>query len=105
MGECAEVGGHPITLPEDVDASVNVLAGVLCGTSEARMRWRPRMRRVRVGDCPLVLCEPPRLVGEWQETATPRGVRAIFFDQAGRPRGFVLIGNRAEEAEHWFSRL
>lgn len=104
IGECAEMDGRLFDLPDDIDVSARVLALVLEG-QPARMTWRPKMRRPRFGQCPVVLCEPPALAGEWHEKATARGVRALFHDMRGDLRGFVLTGETADDADRLFRRI
>lgn len=104
LGECAEVGGRLLALPEDIEAACRVLADHLLG-GNAQVRWTPRMQQLQLEACPVVLCEPPSISGEWYESATPRGVKAFFHDHAGDLRGFVLVGDTADEAEQCFKRL
>lgn len=104
LGECAEFEGRLFALPDDIEQSALVLAGVLAGKA-ARMRWQPRVRDLRFPGCPALLCEPPAVAGEWQERADARGVSAQFIDVAGSLRGFVLLGDAVASREHWLARL
>ncbi len=104
LGECAEFNGRLFALPDDVEQSALVLAGVLEG-KPARMRWQPRVRDPRLPGCPALLCEPPAVAGEWQERADARGVSAQFIDVAGDLRGFVLLGAAVESRDRLLARL
>ncbi len=104
VGECAELGGRLFVLHEDIEAAARVLAGVLTGT-QARMSWQPRLQRLQLECCPTVVCEPPPVAGEWQESATPRGVRALFHDRRGTLRGFALVGESVSEAARFFGAI
>lgn len=104
LGECAELAGRVFTLSEDMDTASRVVAEVLCG-GRARMSWRPWLHRLQIDACPTVLCDPPPVSGEWQETATRRGVKAFFHDRHGDLAGFVLVGDMVGQAERYFSRL
>lgn len=104
LGECAEFEGRLFALPDDIEQSAAVLAGVLAG-KPVRMRWQPRVRDPRFPGCLAFLCEPPAVAGEWQERADARGVSAQFVDQQGRLRGFVLLGDAVAARERLLARL
>lgn len=97
LGGCAEFEGRVFELGEDIDAGAQVLADVLAGHG-ARMRWKARVRRLNLECCAVALCEPPPVAGEWHESATARGVRALFHDRAGALRGFALVGDPVGES-------
>jgi rubredoxin-NAD+ reductase len=104
VGECVELGGRLFTLSEDIEAAARVLAAVLTGAG-ARIGWQPRMQRLQLECCPAVLCEPPPIAGEWQESATRKGVRAVFHDRRGALRGFALVGEPIGEAARLYGQL
>jgi len=104
LGECAELDGRLFALQDDIEAAARVLADVL-GGGRSRLRWQPRLRRMQIESCPVVICEPPPLGGEWQETANARGVRALFHDAGGNLRGFALLGDRAVNAERLLAQV
>ena len=104
LGECAEMTGHAFRLADDIEAGARVLATVLAG-GHASMHWPSRLQRLQLECCPTVLCEPPPGAGEWQETATRRGVQALFHDRRGGLRGFALIGDAVSEAARLHARL
>lgn len=104
IGECVELGGRFFSLPEDIEASCRILADNLCGGS-ARVSWKPRLHRLQLEACPVVLCEPPPVAGEWLETATPHGVKACFHDRSGDLRGFALVGDTVDQAEAFLKRV
>ncbi|MBL8446108.1 MAG: FAD-dependent oxidoreductase [Zoogloeaceae bacterium] len=91
VGECAEVQGRVVSLMADIEASSQHLAAILAGRP-ARLPNHPRIDALALPDCPLVLCAPPSVPGEWQERADREGVRATFTDDRGRLRGFALLG-------------
>lgn len=104
LGECAEVAGRPLSLPADIEASAQVLAQVLVGRS-ATLTWQSRMRELHLHAIRVILCEPPPVAGEWHETATARGVRALFMDTHGALRGFVLMGDGVADGEKLYASL
>ncbi len=104
VGRCAELGGKLFEAPDDIESGARIVAERLAG-APAAMRWRPRLHRLQVEACPIVLCEPPPVSGEWQETATPKGVRAFFHDRHGDCRGFALVGDTVDQAEAEFRRV
>jgi len=104
LGECAELSGRLFALGEDIEVAARVLAAVLGGTG-SRMSWQPRLQRVQLECCPAVLCEPPPIAGEWHESATNKGVRALFHDRRGALRGFTLVGEPVSDAARLFGLL
>lgn len=104
LGECAELDGRRFTLSDDIDAGARILVGVLTG-GHGLLRWQVRSLRLQLECCPTVLCEPPPLAGEWHESATARGVRALFHDLGGRLRGFVLVGEAVGDAHQLLSHI
>jgi rubredoxin-NAD+ reductase len=63
------------------------------------------MQRLQLECCHAVLCEPPPITGEWQESATRKGVRALFHDRRGALRGFALVGEPVSDAARLFGLL
>lgn len=104
LGECAEFEGRTIDLPEDIDQAAKVLASVL-GGQPGRMVWRPTLRRARLAGCPVLICEPPNVAGEWHERATRQGLTAEFHDRAGELRGFALMGSASGDSERLLRRM
>jgi rubredoxin---NAD+ reductase len=104
LGECAEIAGRRFVRHEDIEAASIVLASVLCGRHGV-MSWRSRLHHLQIEACRVVMCEPPAVSGEWQETATPHGVTALFHDLRGDLRGFILVGDASHQAVHFFARL
>lgn len=105
IGECAELDRRTFRLVEDIDAGVQTLTGILTGNRGPRLRWQPRLQRLQVEDCALVLCEPPPLTGEWQESATAQGVESLFHDRHARLRGFALAGKKVQEAARLLAQV
>jgi len=104
FGECAEFERRTFRLAEDIEAGASVLAAILTGR-QAQMRWQPRLRRLQIGHCPAVLCEPPPVAGEWHERRTARGARSVFNDRQGYLRGFALAGETVQEADRLLGRV
>ncbi len=104
VGECAEMQGRVINLPEDIEASSKYLAAILCGRP-ARWPGQPRVEALNLPDCPLVLCAPPKVPGEWQERADRDGVRATFTDDRGRLRGFAILGAAVSERDRLLAEV
>ncbi len=95
LGACAEFAGRTLGRAADVEECARIVADRLCG-GEAVFRDLPRPRRIKLDACPLQICEPPPIAGEWLETADATGVEALFHDSSGNLRGYVLIGDQAE---------
>ena len=104
LGECAELIGRGFNTQEDIESAASVLATNLSGGA-ARMHWTPRVQRLQIESCPTVLCDPPPVAGEWQETATVSGVKGLFHDRRGALRGFALVGSAVDEADRLLGRL
>lgn len=104
LGACTQLRNRRIRLGDDIDALARVLAEHLVGRG-GRSKWQPRMQRLHLEDCLLLLCEPPPIPGEWVETARPTGVKAVFHDRAGRLRGFALVGDTLDEADRLYRQL
>lgn len=98
VGECAEVQGRVLSLPADIEAAAQGLGAVLAGRS-SNLHWQPRIQSLNLPGCPVVLCEPPAVAGEWHERADRGGVQALFTDFNGALRGFALIGTAVAERE------
>jgi len=98
VGECAEVQGRVLSLPADIEAAAHSLAAVLA-SRPAKLQWQPRIQSLRLPGCPVVLCEPPAVAGEWHERADRSGVQALFTDDRGVLRGFALLGKAVAERD------
>jgi rubredoxin-NAD+ reductase len=98
LGACAEFAGRALCHAGDIEEAARVVADRLCG-GEAVFRDVPRPRRLTIEACPMVLCEPPPVAGEWVEAADVGGVEALFHDTAGGLRGYVLIGDKLGRAD------
>lgn len=104
LGACAELDGRLFALGDDIEHAAHVLADVLGGRG-ARMRWKARALHLNLECCAAAICEPPPVAGEWHESATARGVRALFHDRAGALRGFALVGDPVGETDRLLSRV
>ena len=98
LGACAELAGRTLAHGEDLAKAACVVADRLCG-GEAVFREMAKPRTLSIEACPMVVCEPPRVSGEWAETAGAGGVEALFHDADGALRGYVLIGDRVGRAD------
>lgn len=98
LGACAEFAGRTLGRTADIDECARIVVDRLCG-GETVFRDLPRPRRIMLDACPLLICEPPGIAGEWLETADTAGVEALFHDNSGNLRGYVLIGDRLDRAD------
>ena len=99
LGDCAEVEGLllPFVLP--LMAGARALAATLAGEEKA-VNYPAMPVVVKTPACPAVVCPPPLgAVGEWQETITATGVRALFRDGEGHLQGFALLGDTLGEKQ------
>lgn len=104
LGGCAEFNGRVFELADDIESGAQVLADILSGRG-ARMRWKARVRRLNLDCCAVAICEAPAVAGEWHESASARGVRALFHDRRGALRGFVLVGDPVGESASLLGRV
>ena len=99
LGDCAEVAGHNLPFVMPIMQAARALAKTLSGAPTAVLY--PAMPvLVKTPACPTVVCPPPPgVAGRWQEIVNADGVRALFHDQAGKLRGFALIGAAVKDKQ------
>jgi len=105
LGDCAEVEGLllPFVLP--LMASARALAATLSGT-DTPVSYPAMPVVVKTPACPAVVSPPPMgTAGEWQETVTSSGVRALFEGQEGELLGFALLGDAVGEKQALTAKL
>ncbi len=95
LGDCAEVEGLVLPFVMPIMQAARALAQTLHGTPTA-VRYPAMPVLVKTPALPTVVCPPPPGVeGRWEETETAEGVRALYYDDGGRLRGFALTGAAA----------
>ena len=99
LGDCAEVAGHNLPFVMPIMQAARALAKTLSGTATA-VHYPAMPIVVKTPACPTVVCPPPAaVIGTWQEELSADGVRALFHDQNGSLRGFVLLGVFTKEKQ------
>jgi len=92
LGDCAEVMGLNLPFVMPIMQQARALAKTLTGTPTA-VQYPAMPVVVKTPACPTVVCPPPPGVeGQWEETVTNDGVRALYRDNAGALRGYALVG-------------
>lgn len=97
LGDCAAVDGLVLPFIMPINHCARALGPTLAGTrTEVDYPVMPVI--VKTPCCPVQLYAPPAGVdGEWSEERVEGGVRALFHDAGGRPRGFALTGAAVQE--------
>lgn len=99
LGDCAEVQGLVLPFVLPIMHCARALAKTLAGEPTA-VDYPAMPVVVKTPACPTVVCPPPaNASGEWQESVSETGARAIFSDAAGRPLGFALLGDAMAEKQ------
>lgn len=105
LGDCAELDGHvlPFILPLMTEA--RSLAKTLAGTATAVVY--PTMPIVvKTSVSPIVACPPAEnLAGRWNVEPSDAGVKAVFFDNHDKLKGFCLIGDTISEKQNLLKDL
>ena len=105
LGDCAEVAGLVLPFVMPIMQGARALAATLAGTPTA-LRYPAMPVVVKTPACPTVVSPPPAgAAGEWRETVTESGVRALFEDAAGAPLGFALLGDAVKEKQALAAKL
>lgn len=105
LGDCAEVGGQVLPYVQPIMHGARALAASLVGAARA-VDYPPMPVTVKTPACPVVICPPPpRAAGDWHESPTSAGVRALFLDREQKLQGFALAGDAAAEKQTLASRL
>ena len=93
LGDCAEVDGLVLPFVMPISNAARALGPTLAGT-DTEVNYPVMPVIVKTPSCPVQFYAPPAGVeGEWHEEETDSGgIRGLFHDREGRPRGFVLTG-------------
>jgi len=105
LGDCAEVEGlflpYVMPLMNCARAIAKSLNGELTSVSYPAM---PVM--VKTPSCPVVVVRPRRdAKGEWAVVESDDGVQATFTDEAGKLKGYALVGKAVEEKQRLTKEL
>lgn len=105
LGDCAEVQGLVLPFVLPIMQCARALARILAG--EATPVSYPAMPvAVKTPACPIVVCPPPAgSSGEWQETVTADGARAVFCNTDGGMLGFALLADAVPERQALASQM
>jgi rubredoxin---NAD+ reductase len=99
LGDCAEVAGFNLPFVMPIMQAARALAKTLHGTPTS-VHYPAMPVVVKTPACPTVVCPPPPGVdGQWEESVTADGVRALFLDNAGTLRGFALLGAATKDKQ------
>jgi rubredoxin-NAD+ reductase len=92
LGDCAEVVNHHLMYLAPITVGAKALSQTLTG-NPTPVSYSAMPVTIKTPLYPLVVCPPPRDVdGDWSITDcdTQAGLSALFHDQVGQLRGFVL---------------
>ena len=99
LGDCAEIAGFNLPFVMPIMQAARALAKTLQGTATP-VSYPAMPVVVKTPACPTVVCPPPPGVeGQWEESVTADGVRALFHDSAGTLRGFALVGAATKDKQ------
>lgn len=99
LGDCAEVQGLVLPFVLPIMQCARALARTLAGEAAA-VAYPAMPVAVKTPACPTVVCPPPAgSAGEWQETLTATGARAVFRNAADEMLGFALLGDALQEKQ------
>ncbi len=97
LGDCAEVAGTLLPFVQPIMNAARALAKTLAG-QETSVVYPAMPVVVKTPAYPVVVLPPPeRHPGAWSVEERSDGVRAIFTDPSGNPRGFALTGAATAE--------
>jgi rubredoxin---NAD+ reductase len=92
LGDCAEICGLVLPFVQPILHAARALAKTLAGEATA-LHYPVMPVVVKTPACPAVVCPPPQGVqGQWQESVSTGGVRALFRGEDGGLLGFALTG-------------
>lgn len=105
LGDCAEVQGLVLPFVLPIMHCARALAKTLAG--ELTTVDYPAMPvAVKTPACPTVVCPPPQHSdGEWHESVTATGARAIFRGASDAALGFALLGDAMQEKQALASQM
>ncbi len=97
LGDCAEVGGLTLQFVAPLLQCARALAKTLAGT-ETEVSYPVMPIILKTPAYPTVLSPPPiGCEGQWQIQSEDTHIRALFYDNDQRLRGFVLTGAAVKE--------
>lgn len=97
LGDCAEVEGHVLPFVLPLMHCARALAATLAGR-DTPVAYPAMPVVVKTPACPTAICPPPVGVsGGWQIDSADDSLRALFRDDSGQLRGFVVMGSAAAE--------
>lgn len=97
LGDCAEVDGKVQMYVAPLLQCARALAKILNGIQEP-VDFPIMPIVLKTPAFPLVFYPPPpTVVGEWHVEGETKHLRALFHDQAGQLRGFVLSGDKIRD--------
>ena len=104
IGDCVEIDNQLLPYIAPINHGIKALADILLG--KPTMVQYPLMPVVvKTPALPLtLLTPPPDTAGQWCVEELSNGARALFFDDAGAMRGFVLAGEQTTERQYWLER-
>lgn len=104
IGDCIEVNNQLLPYIAPINHGIKALADILLG--KPTMVQYPLMPViVKTPALPLTLLKPPNdAAGEWDVEDQGQGARALFIDDMGTLRGFVLAGDLVSERQYWLDR-
>ncbi|MBU6259018.1 MAG: FAD-dependent oxidoreductase [Burkholderiales bacterium] len=105
IGDCAEVQGLSLPFVLPLMAQARALAANLAG--QATDLVYPAMPvTVKTPASPTVVCPPPPgLAGAWKTEADEAGCAALFHDESGALRGFVVMGAATAQKQGLAARV
>lgn len=96
LGDCIEIDGQLMPYLAPINQAVEALSKTLLG-QPAAVSYPLMPVTVKTPAAPLCLLVPAiGSEGEWRCTPVEDGLTASFYDNQGRPRGFVLLGRQAQ---------
>lgn len=97
LGDCAEVDGQVQLYVAPLLQSARALAKILAGGLEP-VDYPVMPIVVKTPVLPLVYFPAPAgVLGDWHIEGEDHHLRALFYDQAGQLRGFVLVGDKIRD--------
>lgn len=97
LGDCAEVDGLVQMYVAPLLQSARALAKILAGGNEP-VYYPPMPVVVKTPALPLVFSAvPPGIIGEWRIEGEGHHLRALYHDDQGQLRGFVLSGDKIRD--------
>lgn len=97
LGDCAEISGQVQQYIAPLLKSAHALGETLAGR-KTPVVFPVMPIIVKTPACPLVFVPPPsNIEGHWQYEGSGDDLRALYHDEAGQLRGFVLVGKTVRD--------